>query len=712
MKRFICFLAAAAALLVTASCVKDKEKDIPDYLLGGTPVDVTFGVNTGTGLLTKAIADGTTAVKLQAAWYEVGDNGVTYCASKDAVISDLSAEIVLSLAKGKTYKVVFWAAPVEGSPYTVDFPNKTVTAATAVTANDEKNDVFYKVVEYTVEAQNEVQDVVLTRPVAQIAVVSPKEDINGSEIALENTGITVAAAYTKMDLLTGVCSEPKEVTFANAPIDYADEIAPKANYYYVAVGYVLAGDGNLSNISFNANGLQDLTYQVENASLKRNWRTVIAGNILPMDGSDADVDWVVTVDPSFGGETESDVNVVEPTVTFVEPGEQESVVPAPYVEEAGDDNESMDLDSDTPSMSFPVISNSEAPVTVSSNAPAVATAEIDAENQVTVTAVGNGEALITIHQDATGGDSNGIKTRGPETEEVHYAAYDYTFLVTVTGMGDTPQPPVNTDAVYTLVTDASDLQDGDELLILNLTGTYAMGAQNSNNYREIVSVEVQDDAVMNPDDDIQIVTLEGTEGAWNLSVGDGYLAAGNTAKNILVVESSVSTLSTWTIDIENDGTATVKATSGERNQLCFNGTSNALRFSCYKPSSLSSSITEVALYRRAADLSPDLILEQSEIGCYLGSKVRKYVSGTDQYIREYDGNVLNFVLVDPAKNEQVEISGYDKTLGAGQAVSLQLDWRKGTSLILSKSYSVTVVKVEDRKVWLGDVKGNGFIIKK
>lgn len=703
MKRIICYLALAAALMAV-SCAQNKEQDLPDYLLGGTPVEVTFGVNTGTGLMTKAVADGTAATQLRTAWYEVTDNGPVFCNSKTAVLDGLSADVVLSLLKGKTYKVVFWAS-AEASPYTLDFAAGTVTMGSTLTANAEANDAFYKVVEYTVAATNEAQAVTLIRPVAQVAVLSPKTNIDGNDIALETTGITVESAYTQMNLLTGECSEAGERTFVNAAIDYQNEEAPRNGYYYVAVGYILASEnGSVSNVSFNANGEAALTYEVANVQLKRNYRTLISGNLLPGEGTDADIDWSVTIDPTFGGD--NDANVVAPTVTFSEPGE-DSVVPAPYVEELGDDNESMDLDPQTSNVVFPVISNSETPITVESSVPEVATAEIDGENNVTVTAVSNGETLITVHQEATENNPNGIKTKGTEQEAVSYSAYDYTFLVRVTGIG------VQSEAVYTLVTDASELGAGDKLLILNLDGDFAMGAQKGT-YRQREEVTVEDDSVTDPDESIQIVTLEGTEGAWNLSVDDGYLTAPDETRNQLLTKTSVTDLGTWSISVESDGQATVYAAGAveDSGYLSYNQTSP--RFSCYRPGSVNgTNITRVALYRLAGDLSPDAILAYEEIGVYVtGKDPRPYISGTDQYIREYNGNNLTFVLVDPTTNEQVEVFGYNTTYLVGAAVPVTLNWRKGGSTVLSKSYNMEVVKQEGKKVWLGDVRGNGFIIKK
>lgn len=111
------------------------------------------------------------------------------------------------------------------------------------------------------------------------------------------------------------------------------------------------------------------------------------------------------------------------------------------------------------------------------------------------------------------------------------------------------------------------------------------------------------------------------------------------------------------------------------------------------------------------DQSAD-ILEHAGLGCYLPDHVWSYAAGTDQYVREYDGAALTFVLMKPAEKEQLVLGGYTDTLKEGDAVTLTLDWKKGTDRLLFGTYSMIVVKVEGKKVWIADRRGNGFVIKK
>lgn len=112
------------------------------------------------------------------------------------------------------------------------------------------------------------------------------------------------------------------------------------------------------------------------------------------------------------------------------------------------------------------------------------------------------------------------------------------------------------------------------------------------------------------------------------------------------------------------------------------------------------------------DLS-DLILVRSVPGCYLGESARAYVAGADQYVRMYDGHSLTFVLLNPDEEEQLAISGYADTMKPGDALSVDVLWKKGPDVLMDRSsVSMAVVKDEDGLVWLADRKGEGFVIKK
>ena len=109
---------------------------------------------------------------------------------------------------------------------------------------------------------------------------------------------------------------------------------------------------------------------------------------------------------------------------------------------------------------------------------------------------------------------------------------------------------------------------------------------------------------------------------------------------------------------------------------------------------------------------PNPILMRTDPGCYLSDHTRSYEAGYDQYVREYDGTALTFALLNPAEDEQLVLTGYANTMQVGDYVTIQLDWKKGTTRQLAGMYNMEVVAEEGRKVWIADDNGNGFVICK
>lgn len=106
------------------------------------------------------------------------------------------------------------------------------------------------------------------------------------------------------------------------------------------------------------------------------------------------------------------------------------------------------------------------------------------------------------------------------------------------------------------------------------------------------------------------------------------------------------------------------------------------------------------------------ILNRQGVGCFLSGAERAYVAGTDQFVREYDGHALTFVLLDPEAGEQLVISGYSDTMAKDDEATMSVFWSKGTSTLLERSAQMSVLKDEGGLVWIADDEGNGFVIKK
>ncbi len=308
---------------------------------------------------------------------------------------------------------------------------------------------------------------------------------------------------------------------------------------------------------------------------------------------------------------------------------------------------------------------------------------------------------ITYEANATGNARSG---------HVTFSFEDISQTVTVDQPSQGGVVPVSQD--FVLLEDASELLEGDQLLIVSIDGQYTMGAQagtSSKPYRSRVSVTVQDGVISEVPEGAAVVTLEGEEGEWKLAVEGGYLSALSTG-NYLKTVTSTDQYSTWSISVASNYVATILASAGESPMLCHNGASNATRFSCYKTTT---SVEKVKIYRRETGSGePSYVTQYNEPGIYLGSKTRIYTPGTDQYVRLYENNTLEFILLDPDAKEQLVLSGIDTSSQVGQQLTVGVEWKKAATSVLSKQYTMEVLKITEDMIWIGDSNGKGFIVKK
>ena len=268
------------------------------------------------------------------------------------------------------------------------------------------------------------------------------------------------------------------------------------------------------------------------------------------------------------------------------------------------------------------------------------------------------------------------------------------------------------EEAYMLLTDASLLRSGDQILIVNKPGTYALGAQveTETPHREQAAVTIVDDTVTDPGEATVLTLVAGNaDGTWALKTDSGYLCA-ESRGNALAVSKKVDGYSSWSITISK-GNATVTASSGGSKLLRYHSTS--AYFSCY-PSATNTAA--VCIYRKSGLSVPvkeDPLVECTEYGSYMTGAERTYVKGSDQLSRRYtaDGKVEFCILNDPDQ-EQVVISGYDPSLHKGATAEVSFQFRRGFNTLREESYVLTVVKEDGPKVWLGDGTGQGFIIKK
>ena len=237
----------------------------------------------------------------------------------------------ITLAKGQTYKVAFWAQDDDCKAYTVDTDKMSVAVNYAndenKVNNDETRDAFFKTVEFTVTGSTSI-DVELKRPFAQINVGVTKADWDAavaSGITVAQSSVVIKNAATELNLLDGTVSGETEVSYelANIPSEPAilqvdtDGDGIKEDYNWLSMSYILPSaaptgyeKAALENVAFvfASNGEPiEFNQGLNNVPVQRNWRTNIVGKILT-----GDITFNIVIDEEF----EDDHNVVLPYATI------------------------------------------------------------------------------------------------------------------------------------------------------------------------------------------------------------------------------------------------------------------------------------------------------------------------------------------------------------------------------------------------------------
>ena len=147
------------------------------------------------------------------------------------------------------------------------------------------------------------------------------------------------------------------------------------------------------------------------------------------------------------------------------------------------------------------------------------------------------------------------------------------------------------EGTWILVTDASSLKAGDEIIIAAKEYDVALSTTQNNNNRGEVAITKNQNTIT-ATSETQVLTLQAgnKENTLALYTGDGYLYAASSSNNYLRTETTLSDNSSWTIAIA-DGTATLTAQGTNiKNTLYYN--KNSTIFSCY-----SNTQQEIAIYK-------------------------------------------------------------------------------------------------------------------
>ena len=256
MKRFFSFFILTLVILFS-SCVEDKTS------LKQEEIAINFNLNADN--FTRAYGDGTTVRDLEYAIFSKADfdNG-NYTSPVDGTHKEVknafsathqTAIIVEKLGMDHEYVAVFWA-DAENDNYSIDWTTLTmeIEDTSKLSAQDEAADAFFAVYKFIANEEHIESHVVLKRPFAQLNIATSNMEAAVEALGTELTQTAVRAnTFTKLDLASGVASEPAECLFNFAAIPTGDNTIisdGETDFTRIATCYILVNNNNTEDVTY------------------------------------------------------------------------------------------------------------------------------------------------------------------------------------------------------------------------------------------------------------------------------------------------------------------------------------------------------------------------------------------------------------------------------------------------------------------------------
>ena len=300
MKFSIKYLITLACVAIVSSCTSE---DIVDSQSADEDVTVNLLLTTESedGTMTRAMSDGKKVDKLYYAIFtEAGDTVIPKATVNNAegLTSETGFPMTLTLAKGRSYKAVFWAQNSQSEAYTVS-DGMVVDVDYSKACNDDNSDAFYGVSSLFATSGESVK-VTLRRPFAQLNVAAYPFDweyINDHlNFEVTKSCVRVRNVAHSVNLLTGELSNWGSAQFKsnalpseNLEADIDENGTPEL-YTYVSMAYVLAGAEPTTHSAevfyLNDEGKAVICEKtgLSEVTLQRNTRTDFLGQVLTADG--------------------------------------------------------------------------------------------------------------------------------------------------------------------------------------------------------------------------------------------------------------------------------------------------------------------------------------------------------------------------------------------------------------------------------------------
>ena len=308
MKKMNYLFVALMTMLLLVSCAEDETLSVDT---NSNEAMVSFNLELpDSGPQSRAIGDGEKVNELVYGIFDEDGAPLSILEGKKQAVKANAFQttakketISLSLLKGKTYQIAFWAQ-VDGTNYYETDDLKAIVVNYEGNNNDESRDAFFGVEEFTVSSDASI-DVDLNRPFAQINVgASDFEAAAAAGLNVAYSSVVIKNAAKSINLLDGTVDGTEDVTYEIAAIPGGDLNANNEAYTHLSMSYILVGAEKstldaLTYVFQNDNGDESvtLTQGLTSVPVQRNYRTNIIGKILT-----GDVTFNITIDPIYDGE--------------------------------------------------------------------------------------------------------------------------------------------------------------------------------------------------------------------------------------------------------------------------------------------------------------------------------------------------------------------------------------------------------------------------
>ncbi len=295
-KSVLYILLSFACLLSAVACVEEAASH-PEMV----ETEITFSLDTEGVPETRAVSDGKSVDVLIYAIVDDQGNVISRSSKKipGSYTSSMQINMTVSIARGCTYRAVFWAQSSQCDAYTMSEDLKIHVDYVGV-ANDEERDAFYGVSTPFTDRDAKAE-VVLRRPFAQLNAATHTFDM---EYVKEFYGFDVTESCVRLrgvpnelDLLNGTVSGYVNTSFVPGKVPQqslkadVDEDGNMEEYAYLSMSYILA-DETASNHTAEFYFMNDAAQAVmfeglgyDTVELQRNTRTDYVGQVLSDNGT-------------------------------------------------------------------------------------------------------------------------------------------------------------------------------------------------------------------------------------------------------------------------------------------------------------------------------------------------------------------------------------------------------------------------------------------